>query len=159
MLAKQQVKAIAILVVSVVLFALALRGMVQTLLSLRFTMEMTREGVQTLGAVTSKRESDHSIFYVYSADGREFGGYYQISSEDSDFGFTEVGDKVNVVYSARRPYVSTAGLKAGFSSRGDQILAIFWGLTVLGSLWLARIGIRAKKDVLQSTTTKPTGAD
>jgi len=159
MLAKQHIKAIAILVVSGVLFALALRGMVQTLLSSGFTMEMAREGVQTLGSVTSKRESDHSIFYVYSAGGREFGGYYQISSQDSDFGFTEVGDKVNVVYSARRPYVSTAGLKSEFSIREDQFLLFFWGLALLGSLWLARIGIRARKNVLQSATTRPADAD
>jgi hypothetical protein len=115
-------------------------------------MEMMREGVQTMGSVTSKREGDRSIFYAYSAGGREFGGYYRINSDDSDWDFTEVGDLVNVVYSARRPYVSTAGLKSEFSTRVNQSLLLFWGFTFLSSLWLAWIGIRKKKAPLDPKT-------
>ena len=154
MVAKQHTKVIAILVVCVFLFVQALNGIVQTLLSLRFTLEMMRGGVQTLGSVTAKRESDHRVFYEYSAGAHEFGGYYRLGPDDSDFTFVEAGDKVNVVYSARRPYVSTAGLKSEFSLRKDQFLLIFWGFTLLGSLWLARIGIRAGRTVLQSQTVR-----
>ena len=162
MLAKLRIslKGIAILAASLFLFVEGIDGIVQNVVSMRFTMNMMHDGVQTMGSVTAKREGDRSIFYAYSAGGREFGGYYRINSDDSDWYYTEVGDLVNVVYSARRPYVSTAGLKSEFSIRSDEYFLVFWCFTLLTSLWLARIGARRMKTSFGlKADTEPTRID
>lgn len=162
MLAKPRIglKGIAILAASAFLFVEGVNGIVQNVVSMRFTMNMMHDGVQTMGSVTSKRAGDHSIFYTYSAGGREFGGHYRINSDDSDWYYTEVGNSVNVVYSARRPYVSTAGLKSEFSIRADECFLVFWCFTLLTSLWLALIGARRMKTSFGlKANTEPTRTD
>jgi hypothetical protein len=158
MLSKPRVgiKGVLIVAVCAFFFVEAVDGIVQNFVSMRFTMNMMRDGVQTMGSVTSKRESDRSIYYAYSAGGQEFGGYYRINSDDSDWYFTNLGDSVNVVYSARRPYVSTAGLKSEFSIRADKYFLTFWCFILLTSLGLARIGVRWMKG---SKATAESNAD
>jgi hypothetical protein len=115
---------------------LALLGLFRTLSALLRDLQFSHDGVRTIGWITDLDSDERPFFhYAYVVKNVTYGGEAPLDDEKSDIYYRHPGDRIELTYLSKKPWISTRNLDPKWGlRRSGRWSAFYLGLFVCGVL-------------------------